>query len=85
VAWALISAGAVVYALRSAWRWLAVLHPAMTTAVVVATGNHYWADAIVAAAICAASTAAVAAVGRVRLPARTSPDYAPTPHARIGS
>ena len=48
VAWALVVAGAVVYVLRSPWRWLAVAYPIFTTVVVVITGNHYFADAAVA-------------------------------------
>lgn len=60
VGWALIVAGALVVVLRSRWRWLALLYPATTTVVVVVTGNHYWADALAAAAITAAVTALVA-------------------------
>ena len=55
VAWALIVAGAVIYVLRSRWRGLAVLYPMFTVTVVVITGNHYWADGIVAVFICALS------------------------------
>lgn len=51
VGWALVVAGAVVYAGKSRWRWLALAYPVMTMIVVVATGNHYWADGIVAAAL----------------------------------
>jgi len=51
VAWALIVAGAVIYVLRSPWRWLAAAYPVFTTAVVVVTGNHYFADAAVSALI----------------------------------
>ena len=32
----------------SRWRYLAVAHAALTTFVVVATGNHWWLDGIVA-------------------------------------
>lgn len=53
VAWALVVAGSVIYVLRSPWRWLAVLYPAFTVAVVVITGNHYFADAVVAVAMVA--------------------------------
>lgn len=53
VAWALVVAASVVYVLRSSWRWLAVLYPAFTVAVVVITGNHYFADAVVAVAMVA--------------------------------
>jgi len=52
VGWALIVAFAVVWASTSRWRWLAVAYPAVTTFVVVATGNHYWADGLVAAGLC---------------------------------
>ena len=53
VAWALVVAGSVIYVLRSPWRWLAVLYPIFTVAVVVITGNHYFADAVVAVVIVA--------------------------------
>ena len=61
VGWALVVAGAVVYALRSPWRWLAWLYPALTGWVVVVTGNHYWADGLVELVICAAALLAVRA------------------------
>ncbi len=51
VAWSILVAWAVITRARSGWRWLIVLHPAVTVFVVVATGNHFWADAIVAASI----------------------------------
>jgi PAP2 superfamily len=51
VAWALIVGGAVIWVSKSRYRWLALLYPIATTVVVVLTGNHYWADAIVAAAV----------------------------------
>ena len=69
VAWALVVAGAVIYVLRSRWRWLAALYPVFTVTVVVVTGNHYWADAAVAAVICAVAAAAarrLAVAGRLR-------------------
>lgn len=53
VGWALIVAGAVIYASRHPWRWLAAGYPAFTLWVVVVTGNHYWADGIVEAVLCA--------------------------------
>lgn len=55
VAWALVVACAVIYVLHSPWRWLALLYPCFTLAVVVVTGNHYFADAAVAAVIVAVS------------------------------
>jgi hypothetical protein len=51
VAWSLLVAWAVITRARSRWRWLILLHPLVTVFVVVATGNHYWADGIVAAVI----------------------------------
>ena len=47
VAWATWVAAALVLTLRSRWRHLAWLYPALTTAVVLATANHYLLDAIV--------------------------------------
>ena len=51
VAWSILVAWAVITRARSRWRWLIVLHPAITVLVVVGTGNHFWADAIIAASI----------------------------------
>jgi hypothetical protein len=48
VGWAVMAGLGVIVATRTRWRWLAVLHPVLTVVVVVATGNHYWLDAIVA-------------------------------------
>jgi hypothetical protein len=53
VGWALAVAIAVIAATRGRWRWLWLAHPLLTLTVVVATGNHYWLDAIVAVAILA--------------------------------
>jgi hypothetical protein len=47
VAWAVLFAGTVIVVSGSRWRWLAVGYPAVTTYVVVITGNHYWLDGIV--------------------------------------
>jgi hypothetical protein len=54
VAWSILVAWAVITRATSRWRWLILLHPVITVFVVVGTGNHYWADGIVAAAIDAA-------------------------------
>jgi hypothetical protein len=51
VAWSVLVAWAVISRARSRWRWLILLHPLVTVFVVVATGNHYWADGIVAIVI----------------------------------
>jgi len=49
VGWSLIVAIGVIWMFESKWRWLVLIHPAVTTVVVVVTANHYWADAIIAA------------------------------------
>ncbi len=51
VGWAVLVAVMIIMTLRSPWRWLALLYPAMTTLAVVVTANHFWADGIVAAAL----------------------------------
>lgn len=53
VGWAVLIAWVVVRVSASRWRWLALLHPAATVFVVVATANHFWLDAIVAVALVA--------------------------------
>jgi len=47
VGWSLIEAWAVITILHHRARWLAVLHPVLTTIVVVVTANHYWLDGMV--------------------------------------
>ncbi|MFF8673441.1 phosphatase PAP2 family protein [Streptomyces sp. NPDC015242] len=49
--WALMVAAGLIAATRSRWRWLWLLHPLLTLLVIVGTANHYWLDAIVAAAL----------------------------------
>ncbi|WP_433119464.1 phosphatase PAP2 family protein [Micromonospora sp. CA-246542] len=51
VGWALAVAVALVAVTRGRLRWLWLTHPLVTMLVVVATGNHYWLDAVVAAAM----------------------------------
>jgi hypothetical protein len=59
IAWAIIVAIVLIRATRTRWRWLWVLHPTVTTLVVVATANHYWADGVAAGALAAGATVAV--------------------------
>jgi hypothetical protein len=47
--WALMVAIGLIAATRSRWRWLWLLHPLLTLAVIVGTANHFWLDAVVAA------------------------------------
>jgi len=51
VGWALLLSVVVIRTTRTRWRWLTLAHPGITTLVVVVTANHYWLDAIVAAAL----------------------------------
>jgi hypothetical protein len=51
VGWAVLVAIAVCSVTTSRWRYLAVAHAVLTVFVVVVTGNHFWADGIVAVAL----------------------------------
>jgi hypothetical protein len=51
VAWACLIALAVIQVSPSRWRWVILLHPLLTTLVVVVTANHFWLDGVVAAAL----------------------------------
>jgi PAP2 superfamily len=55
--WAVLVAYGVARALDTRWRWLIVLHPAITLAAIVITANHYWLDALVAVVLIAAAMA----------------------------
>jgi hypothetical protein len=74
--WAALVAYGVVRALRTRWRWLVVLHPAITLAAIVLTANHFWLDAVVAGALIALALAFAPAS------ARLSPDGSPGRSAR---
>src|SRR6185436_17975648 len=49
--WALVIAWAVLLATKSRWRYFVLLHPVLTLAAIVLTANHYWLDAVAAAAL----------------------------------
>ena len=49
VGWALLIALAAIRILKTPARWLMLLHPILTTVVVVITANHFWLDIIVGA------------------------------------
>ncbi|TAM85019.1 MAG: inositol phosphorylceramide synthase, partial [Jatrophihabitans sp.] len=51
VAWAVLVGWYAVRIGRGPWRWLGPAHALLTVLVVVATANHWWADAIVAVAV----------------------------------
>jgi PAP2 superfamily len=77
VAWALIVGGSIVWVCRSRWRWLALGYPALTVFTVVVTGNHFWADGIVAAALCAVAAFIVARAYRKPMPPGPTEDPVP--------
>ncbi|MFD9439707.1 phosphatase PAP2 family protein [Streptomyces sp. NPDC060006] len=62
--WALMVAIGLIVATRSRWRWLWLLHPLVTLLVIVGTANHYWLDAIVAAALLGIALAVIRPPGR---------------------
>jgi PAP2 superfamily len=62
VAWACLVAAGVIVVSRSRWRWLVLVHPIFTVAVVVATANHWWLDGLVVLPLLAASYGVQAAV-----------------------
>jgi hypothetical protein len=74
VGWAVIVAVGVIWASRSQWRWLALAYPVLTMFTVVATGNHYWADGLVAAGLCAAALLIVSRTYRPFAPVMANPD-----------
>ncbi|MCM3925482.1 phosphatase PAP2 family protein [Frankia sp. AiPs1] len=47
IGWSILEAWGVITILRARARWLAILHPIITTIVVVITANHYWLDGII--------------------------------------
>ncbi|MFJ3514197.1 MULTISPECIES: phosphatase PAP2 family protein [unclassified Streptomyces] len=53
--WALMLALGMIAATSSRWRPLWLLHPLLTLLVIVGTANHYWLDAVVAAALLGAA------------------------------
>ncbi|WP_242427145.1 MULTISPECIES: phosphatase PAP2 family protein [unclassified Streptomyces] len=70
--WALMVAIGLIAATRSRWRVLWLLHPLLTLFVIVGTANHYWFDALAAAALLGLALLAVRAPGR-----RTAPPPVP--------
>jgi hypothetical protein len=48
VGWAAAAALLIIVSTTTAWRWLAILYPLLTTWVVVVTGNHFLIDGVAA-------------------------------------
>jgi hypothetical protein len=70
VAWAVFVSWYVVRLSASHWRWLAALHAPITVFVVLATGNHWWLDCIVAVAVLTVCAWARYGLGRVMIAIR---------------
>jgi hypothetical protein len=70
--WALIVAIGLIAATRSRWRPLWLLHPLLTLLVIVGTANHYWLDAIMAAALLGVALVVIRPPRRTATP--TEPD-----------
>ncbi|MEV6246717.1 phosphatase PAP2 family protein [Streptomyces sp. NPDC051742] len=70
--WALMVAIGLIAATRSRLRILWLLHPLLTLLVIVGTANHYWFDALAAAALLGLALLAVRTPGR-----RTTPPPVP--------
>jgi hypothetical protein len=51
--WSILVAAIVWRSTKSRWRYVVCLHPILMMYVVVMTGNHYWADGIVAGVLLA--------------------------------
>jgi hypothetical protein len=81
VAWAVLVAVVVVSLSTSPWRWLAVIYPVLTMTAVVVTGNHFWADGIVGAAIVAIAVLADRFVRHMRF---AHSGRQPLPHTTNG-
>jgi hypothetical protein len=62
--WAMIEAIAVIMVLKSRWRWVIVIHPALMVLSILATANHWWIDAA------AAGVLVIVAIGVWRFAAR---------------
>ncbi|MDL5204885.1 phosphatase PAP2 family protein [Streptomyces sp. ALI-76-A] len=72
--WALMVAIGLIVATRSRWRPLWLLHPLLTLLVIVGTANHYWLDALAAAALLGVALAAIHLPRRTVSRARRVPD-----------
>jgi hypothetical protein len=65
IGFSLVVGGAIaLFAQRTVWRIVGALYPVFVLFVIVATGNHFFVDAIAGAAVAAVATAAVALISR---------------------
>lgn len=78
--WALMVAIGLIAATRSPLRWWWLLHPAITLLVIVGTANHYWLDAVAAAALLGFALLVVPSPGQsAATPAAPDAPRAPRP------
>jgi hypothetical protein len=66
VGYPVLFAAVLVTALRAPARWLALLWPLLTWYAVMATGNHYWLDAVAGVAVVTAALPLGIALMRIR-------------------
>ncbi|MGW7646372.1 phosphatase PAP2 family protein [Streptomyces bobili] len=77
--WAVMVAVGLIVATRSRLRWLWLLHPLLTLLVIVGTANHYWLDALMAAALLGTALLVIRAPRRTATTAgRGAPALVPT-------
>ncbi len=77
IGWAVVVAGAVLYAGVGRWRYLILLHPLITLYVITATGNHWWFDSLASLVLLGSVVGAQALWFRSRRPAVPSTGVAP--------
>ena len=78
--WSILAGYAAIAYGVGKWRWLMLLHPVLTMLSIVATGNHWWLDAILSGVILVVVMAAQEFI-RNRL-ARDRLDGNPKPYSR---
>ena len=83
--WALAVAWATILALRSRWRFVVLLHPVLTLAAIVITANHFWLDAVAAAALFVAGLEADYLLRRRSARSAAEAGSRPRPRARAGA
>jgi hypothetical protein len=77
VAWAAVVSFGIVCVSTSRWRWVFLLHLALTMMVVSATGNHWWLDGIVAVLLLGIAIAVDAGARRILASSAASDETRP--------
>ena len=75
VGWAAVVSFGIVSVSTSRWRWIFLLHLALTMIVVVTTGNHWWLDGLVAIVLLVIAIAVDSGVRR-HIASHAAPDEA---------